>query len=324
VSFPLPPPLDVSGDPRIGVFLCDCGSNIAGVVDVKKVVDQIRALPNVAYVEENKYTCAGSTQDSIREKIKEKKLNRLVVGACSPKTHGVTFQRVCSRAGLNPYLFEMANVRNMDSWVHKKEKILATEKAVDIVNMAVSKARLLTPMDDIEFPVIRTGLVIGGGPAGIAAASSLSRMGIEVHLVEKEGRLGGLLNSIDIVSPELERADRTLQKLQEGLQNSGATVHTSTTVKEITGFVGNFSATLSDGGKIDAGAVIIATGADPYQPTEFRYGEVPEVITSLDLEKSYSKVEGDKYAMISCIGSRNGERGCSRFCCSTMLQQAAG
>jgi heterodisulfide reductase subunit A len=322
IEEPLPPPLDVSGDPRIGVFLCDCGSNIAGVVDVKRVADEIRAMPNVVYVEENKYTCAGSTQDSIKEKIIEKKLNRLVVGACSPKTHGVTFQRVCSRAGLNPYLFEMANVRNMDSWVHKKEKVPATEKAVDIVNMAVSKARLLTPLEDIEFPVIRTGIVIGGGPAGIAAASSLSRMGIEVHLVEKEEKLGGLLNSIDIISPELESAGNTLQKLKEGLQKSGAIVHTSTRVDEITGFVGNFSCKLSDGEKIDAGAIILATGADPYQPTEFKYGEVPEVITSLDLEKNYSKIEGDKYAMISCVGSRNGERGCSRFCCSTMLQQA--
>ncbi len=322
IEEPPPPPLDVSGEPRIGVFLCDCGSNIAGVVNVKEVEEEIRKRPNVVYVEENKYTCAGSTQDSIVEKIKENKLNRVVVGACSPKTHGVTFQRVCSRAGLNPYLFEMANVRNMDSWVHKNEKVPATEKAVDIVNMAVSKARLLTPMDDIEFPVVRAGIVIGGGPAGMAAATSLSNMGIETHLIEKSGEVGGLLNSIDTVSPSTVKGREVLAKLDHDLKKSSATVHTNTTVKEITGFVGNFSVTLSDGEKMEAGAIIMATGADPYQPTEFGYGNDPKVVTSLDLEKNYSKLEGDKYAIMSCIGSRNGEKGCSRFCCSTMLQQA--
>lgn len=323
IEEPTPPPLDVSGDPRIGVFLCDCGSNIAGVVDVKNVAEKMRALPNVVYVEENKYTCAGSAQDAIAEKIKENKLNRVVVGACSPKTHGVTFQRVCSRAGLNPYLFEMANVRNMDSWVHKKEKELATEKAVDMVDMAVSKARLLAPMDDIEFPVVRTGLVIGGGPAGMSAAASLANMGVDVHLIEKSDKLGGLLNSMDFISPSLSNAEETFAKLQDDLIASGATIHTSTSVKEISGFVGNFSATLSDGQKIDAGAIIVATGAEPYQPSEFKYGDDPNVMTSMDLEKkNYSKLEGDKYGIISCVGSRNGEKGCSRFCCSTMLQQA--
>ncbi|MCW6159317.1 MAG: hydrogenase iron-sulfur subunit [Thermoplasmatales archaeon] len=322
IEDPPPPPLDVSGEPRIGVFLCDCGSNIAGTVNVPHVKEEIGKLPNVVYVEENKYTCAGGTQDSIVEKIKEKKLNRVVVGACSPKTHGVTFQRVCSRAGLNPYLFEMANVRNMDSWVHKSEKGLATEKAVDMVDMAVSKSRLLTAMNDIEFPVVRTGLVIGGGPAGIAAATSLSNMGIETHLIEKSDRVGGLLNSINTVSPSPAKGEEILARLERELNKSSAIVHTSTTVKEITGFVGNFSATLSDGMKIDAGAIIIATGAEPYQPTEFGYGNNPAVLTSLDLEKDYSKLEGEKYAIISCVGSRSGEKGCSRFCCSTMLQQA--
>ncbi len=322
IEEPPPPPLDVSGEPRIGVFLCDCGSNIAGTVNVKAVGEELRKRSNVVYVEENKYTCAGSSQDAIVEKIKEKKLNRVVVGACSPKTHGVTFQRVCSRAGLNPYLFEMANVRNMDSWVHKNEKVLATEKAVDIVDMAVSKARLLTPMDEIEFPVVKRGLVVGGGPAGMSAAASLSNMGIEAHLIEKSERVGGLLSSIDTVSPSPVKGKEILEKLETDLKKSGAIVHTSTTVKEITGFVGNFTATLSDGEKIEAGAIIIATGADPYQPKEFNYGSDKRVYTSLDLEKDYSKLEGDKYAIISCVGSRNGEKGCSRFCCSTMLQQA--
>lgn len=322
IEEPLAAPLDVSGEQRVGVFLCDCGSNIAGVVDIKKVAEQIRTTPNVVYVEENKFTCAGSSQDTIIGKIKENKLNRVVVGACSPKTHGPTFQRVCSRAGLNPYLFEMANVRNMDSWVHKNQKEEATKKAVDLVRMAVSRAKLLEPMDEIEIPVIQAGLVIGGGPAGMAAAASLAKLGLETHLIEKEDRLGGMVNSLETIAPFRSPAVETVVELERRLRESGAYIHTSTTVKEISGFVGNFTATLSNGEKIDAGAVIIATGANRYSPTEFGYGNSEKVLTSADLERNYSRLEGEKYAIISCVGSRNGDRGCSRYCCSTMLQQA--
>ncbi len=322
IAEPKAPPLDMSGDPKVGVFLCDCGSNIAGVVDVKRVAEEMKKVPNVVYVEENKFTCSGSSQDAIAAKIKEKGLNRVVVGACSPKTHGVTFQRVCSRAGLNPYLFEMANVRNMDSWVHKKEKDKATEKATDLVKMAVAKVKLLSPMDDIEFPVIKTGVIIGGGPAGMASAAALSNIGLEVHLIEEKGELGGLLNSLDRVAPSNIEAAEIFKKLKKGVEESNVRIHTSTKVKEITGFVGNFSLKLSNNENIEAGAIVIATGADPYSPTEFNYGKDEKILTSNDIEKKYSRLEGERFALISCVGSRTREKGCSRFCCSTMLQQA--
>lgn len=322
VTEPEAEPLDMTGDPKIGVFLCDCGSNIAGVVDVKSVAEQVRELPNVSYVEENKFTCAGNTQDEIISTIKENGLNRVVVSACSPKTHGVTFQRVCSRAGLNPYVFEMANVRNMDSWVHKNEKENATKKAIDLAKMAVAKARFLEPLNEIEVPVEHRALVVGGGVAGMSAATALARMGIATHLIEREDRLGGVLNSLDEVGPTgLKAGNIVLRKIAE-LQESGVKVHLSTQVQNISGFVGNFVATLSDGMSLEIGVVIMATGADPYVPKEFGYGNKENVVSSLEFEDRIGSIRDQKVTIASCVGSRSKEKGCSRYCCSTMLNQA--
>ena len=322
VQEPVPPPLDVSGEPRIGVFLCDCGSNIAGVVDVKSVTERLKTVPNVVYAEENRYSCSGNTQGDIANRIKEKNLNRVVVSACSPKTHGATFQRICSRAGLNQYLFEMANVRNMNSWVHKNEKEKATEKAFEMVKMAIAKARFLTPLKDIEFPVTRRAIVVGGGVAGLSAASSLAGMGIETHLIEKSEELGGMMNRLDDLAPAGVKAREISTKKVEEFNESGAVAHLSTSVSGISGFVGNFQVSLSDGSSIGAGAIVVATGADPYMPHEFGYGENHRVLTSLDLEGKTENIDADKITIVSCVGSRNSERGCSRFCCSTMLNQA--
>ena len=322
VKEPVPPPLDASGEARVGVFLCDCGSNIAGVVDVKSVAEQIKGMPNVAYVEENKYSCSGSTTDSMKEKIIEHKLNRLVVSACSPKTHGPTYQRVCSRAGLNPYLFEMANVRNMDSWVHKNQKEEATAKAVDMTKMAISKSIHLKPLDEIEVPVTRRALVVGGGVAGLSAASALARMGVEVHLIERENTLGGLLNSLGELAPTKIRAADMVRKKIDEFNDSGAVAHLSTTIGAISGFVGNYQVALSDNSSLEVGAVIMATGADPYSPVEFNYGSDDRVITSLELEKQIETIPDEKFSFLSCIGSREDGKGCSRYCCSTMLGQA--
>lgn len=315
-------PLDMSGDPRIGVFLCDCGSNINGVVNVASVAEEVKNFPNVAYVEENRFTCAGSTQDDMIKKIREKNLNRVVVSACSPKTHGITFQRVCSRAGLNPYVFEMANVRNMDSWVHKNEKEKATVKAVDLAKMAVVKARYLEPLNDIEVPVNRRAIVVGGGVAGLSAADALARMGIETHLIEKEKKAGGLLRSLDRLGPTGTRTQKLVNSKIQDAKDSGVIFHLGTQIENISGFIGNFIADLSDGTKMEAGAIVMATGAQPYVPEEFEYGKNSSVITSLDLEKDLKNIKNEKVTIASCVGSRDGDKGCSRFCCSSMLNQA--
>lgn len=315
-------PLDMTGDPKIGVFLCDCGSNIAGVVDVKSVAAQIKDLPNVAYVEENRFTCAGNTQDEMISTIRDNKLNRVVVSACSPKTHGMTFQRVASRAGLNPYIFEMANVRNMDSWVHKNEKENATTKAVDLAKMAVAKARFLEPLNEIEVPVERRAIVVGGGVAGLSAAEALAKMGIETHLIEKQGKLGGILNKLQELGPSGISTKDILKKRIDAAMNSGVNLHISTEIKEVTGFIGNFDVTLSDGSAMRVGAIVMATGAEPYVPQEFDYGNNEHVISSLDLEDKIDDIKDGKVTIASCVGSRKDGKGCSRYCCSTMLDQA--
>ncbi len=187
--------------PRIGVFVCHCGSNIAGVVDVDRVTEYARTLPDVIYANNQMFSCAGNTQQEIEETIRREGITRVVIAACSPKTHESIFRDVLTRAGLNPYLLEMSNIRNMDSWVHKKEKENATIKAMEMVSMAVAKARLLTPLSVSHLEVKQNALVIGGGIAGMTAAAALAQQGFTTHLVEKSTRLGGLLNHLDTIAP---------------------------------------------------------------------------------------------------------------------------
>ncbi|MEM3539967.1 MAG: hydrogenase iron-sulfur subunit [Thermoplasmata archaeon] len=316
------PPLQIGDEPRIGVFLCDCGTNIAGVVNVKEVAEKVKSIPNVVYVEENKYTCAGSTQDNIVKKIREYNLNRVIVAACSLKTHGVTFQRVLSRAGLNPYLLEMPNIRNLDSWVHKNEKENATKKAYEMILMSAYKTKYLKPLSDLEFPVTKSALIIGGGPAGLSSAIALARAGVETHLVEKESSLGGMLKNLDIISPYGVDPKDLLDYLEEEIKNLNVKVHLSTSVKKISGFIGNFNVILSDNNSLNVGALIIATGAEPYLPKEFGYGNNENVVTTLDLEKNINEIKEKNVTIISCVGSRGNGKGCSRYCCSTMMSQA--
>ena len=314
--------IDTTGPPKVGVFLCDCGSNIAGVVNVPEVLEYTRTLEGVAHAERVRFACAANTQESIARTIKEKKLNRLVVAACSPKTHGPTFQRVAARVGLNPYLFEMANVRNHDSWVHKKYPAEATQKSKDLVRMSVEKAKKLKALQTITVPVTQRALVVGGGVAGITAATNLAKQGFETHLVERNAELGGTLLQLTEVAPGGLSARQLVQMKEREMRDAGVHVHAETSVETVSGFVGNFNAHLTDGKTLDVGAIILATGAQPYQATEFGYGEDSRVITSLDLEKRLDELKGERVTIVACVGSRNEKRGCSRFCCQTMLTQA--
>jgi len=310
--------------PRVGVFVCHCGSNIAGVVDVERVTEYAKTLPDVIYAGHQMFSCAGNTQAEIEETIRREGITRVVIAACSPKTHESIFRDVLTRAGLNPYLLEMSNIRNMDSWVHKSQKEDATIKAMEMVAMAVEKARLLTPLTPSHLEVQQSALVIGGGIAGMTAASALAQQGFTTHLVEKEDHLGGLLNQLGTIAPAgIHTADMIAAKVHE-VEMSHVQVHLNTTIETISGLVGDFSARLSNGENLRVGAVVVATGAAPYHPSEFDYGQDPRVITNLELEKYIltGNLTAKRVTFISCVGSRQGNAGCSRYCCSSMIHQA--
>jgi heterodisulfide reductase subunit A len=310
--------------PRVGVFVCHCGSNIAGVIDVERVVDFARGLPDVVSASHQMFSCAGNTQQEIEETIKSEKINRVVVAACSPKTHESIFRGVMLRSGLNPYLLEMANIRNMDSWVHKHDKEAATQKANDMVWMAVEKARRLTPLEISQLPLIQKALVIGGGIGGMTAAVAIADQGFETHLVEKKDHLGGLLNQLDEIAPAKIQAAALLEAKSRQLVQSDVQVHLETEIENIGGVVGNFQASLDNGKSLEVGAVVVATGSVLHQPDEFNYGRDPQVITNLELESMLktSAPEAEKITFIACVGSRQGEFGCSRYCCTSMIAQA--
>ncbi|MBA4180861.1 MAG: methyl-viologen-reducing hydrogenase subunit delta [Anaerolinea sp.] len=312
--------MPTDGQVRTGVFVCHCGSNIAGVVDVPRVVDFARTLPTVVHAQSQMFSCAGNTQAEIGRVIREKGINRVVVAACSPKTHEPTFKRVMLRAGLNPYLLEMVNLRNQDSWVHKHDRLAATEKAVDMVRMGVSKAELLVPLVEGVQPVIQTALVVGGGIAGMVAATNLAEQGYTTHLVDKSAQAGGLLRQLGQLAPSGIEAHSLLSTVASEMLQAGVKVHRGVEVEQIGGHVGEFYARLSDGQEIQAGAVILAMGAKPYRPSEFGYGTDKAVITNLELEGKGDV--GEHVTFVGCVGSRIGGRGCSRYCCESMIHQA--
>ena len=324
-----PPEKDVSGqEPRIGVFICHCGKNIGGVVNVPEVRDYAKALPNVVYAEDNLYTCSTDTQDKIREMIEEHDLNRVVVASCTPRTHEPLFRDTVREAGLNPYLFEMANIRDQCSWVHMHDPEAATRKSKDLVRMAVAKARLIEPLYSATMPVKSGALVIGGGMAGMAAALDLAEQGFEVNLVEREKELGGNLRHVHYVlggdDPRKELADM-IRKVEN---HPNIKAWTAANVEAVNGFVGNFATKISQDGKtaeVEHGVVIVATGARESTPTEYMYGTDKRVVTQLELEAKLANDEFDakRVVMIQCVGSREGDRMyCSRICCSQAVKNA--
>jgi heterodisulfide reductase subunit A len=325
-----PEELKVAGqEPRIGVFVCHCGINIGGVVDVPGVVDYAKTIPGVVYSEHNLYTCSQDTQEGIKEKVKEHNLNRVIVASCTPRTHEPLFQNTIREAGLNPYLFEMTNIRDQCSWVHMHEPEAATEKAKELVRMAVSKAKLIEPLQRKPIEINPSGLIIGGGLSGITAALELRKQGYGVHLVEREPELGGHLKHL-FYTFRNDDIQKYLLELKAQLDaDQEIHIYTSAKIKDITGCIGSFTTTIEQNGgdkKFDHGIVIVATGGTEYKPTEFQFGTDPRIITQLDLEKKIANNElGDakKFVMIQCVGSRNEERPyCSRVCCTEAVKNA--
>jgi heterodisulfide reductase subunit A-like polyferredoxin len=331
-------PLDLSGPPRVGLMVCHCGVNVAGVLDVEELAANAAALPNVVVAETELFACSSTGQSKLPELIKEHKLNRVVVAACTPRTHEPVFRETCARIGFNPYLFEMVNIRDQCSWVHAKDPRQAQEKAHTLIRMGVARARHLEPLLAGEVPMSRSALVVGGGIGGIQAATDLAVQGFPVTLVEKENRLGGRLADphLKLLYPTLRPVAEVLDEKVERLHKSGARVLLNTEVEAITGFVGNFQTTLRGASDevLQVGAIILAFGADLHQPNgEYRYGEIANVITSEELERTLCagedvpKINGEipkSAAFILCVGSRDPEgfTGCSRYCCPTAIKQA--
>jgi len=329
VAKKLPPEIEVSGEePRIGVFVCHCGINIGGTVNVPEVVEYAKTLPSVVHAEHNLYTCSQDTQSAIREKIKEHNLNRVVVASCTPRTHEPLFRETIREAGLNIYLFEMANIRDQCSWVHMHEHEKATEKAKDLVRSIVAKARLLKPLKKPMIDVTPVGLVIGGGLSGMTVSLELAKQGFEVHLVEKEKELGGNLRHIHYMLGSEDPQERLRSIIKEVTENEKIHVHLDAEVADIEGYVGNFKTTLthsSDRKVINHGITIVATGAVEYKPTEYLYRIDPRVLTQRELEErlAMGQFNAKTVVMIQCVGSRNEERpNCSRICCAQAVKNA--
>jgi len=317
-------------DIRIGVFVCQCGRNIGAYVNVPEVTEYARRLPDVVYAEHNLFTCSEAGISSIKNKIAECNLNRVVVASCTPRTHEPLFRSACVEAGLNKYLFEFVNIRDQCSWVHMNQPEEATEKAKSLIRMGVAKARLLEPLEETEIKVTPSALVIGGGIAGMTAALSLANQGFDVHLVEKRPQLGGLLQGVDTLFEGGTEAKELVAPIVDQVKNHRrVTTHLSAKVKDVGGFIGNFNVTVEQGGKDSAiaiGTIIVAVGAEELKPIgQYRYGQMAGVLTQLELEGQMKAgtFDAQNIVIINCVGARVPERPyCSRFCCTTAIKNA--
>jgi heterodisulfide reductase subunit A-like polyferredoxin len=331
-SIEIPEQKDVTGeDPRIGVFVCNCGINIGGIVDVPAVQEYAGALPDVVFTDSNLFTCSQDTQEKIKEKILEHNLNRVVVASCSPKTHEPMFMETLEACGLNRYLFEMANIRNQNSWIHSKSPDLATQKAKDLVRMAVARAGTLSPLNEKVISITKKALVIGGGVAGMNAALNLGKQGFEVVLIEKDSQLGGFSRKLHHT---IEGSDvqAYLEKLVAQVNaHEKVEVLTDAEVAKFGGYKGNFTTDVKVGSQeenrtIKHGVIIVATGAKEYEPNEYLYGEDDRVVTQIELaDRIEDKGASDlgTVVMIQCVGSRNEEmQECSRICCQNAVKNA--
>ena len=328
----LPPERDVEGqEPRVGVFVCNCGINIGGVINVPALTEYVATLPGVTVADQNLFTCSTDTQGKILNFIKEHKLNRVVVASCSPRTHMPMFQETVREAGLNPYLFDMANIRDQDSWVHMHEPEKALEKAKDLIRGVVARVVQLEPLHKQAFPVTKAALVIGGGVAGMEAALSIADMGFQAYLVEKGDKLGGQAWNLVTSARGYDYRGYLEDLITKVEKHSNIEIMFNSAVKDTSGFIGNFSSlvqTPAGERQLDHGATIMATGGYGLKPEEYLYGQNPKVYTSLEFDqliaaKDPKIKEAQTAVFIQCVGSREPERPyCSRLCCTHSVEAA--
>ncbi|HZL63524.1 MAG TPA: FAD-dependent oxidoreductase, partial [Thermoleophilia bacterium] len=324
---------DVTGEePRVGVFVCHCGSNIAGVIDVENVAEYALSLPGVEYATDTMYTCSSDSLTLIRDKIIEHQLNRVVVASCTPRTHEPIFQDTLREAGLNPFLFEMANIRDQASWVHHDEPAKATGKARDLVRMSVARARMLEPLFKIDVPLTHAAVVIGGGIAGMTAANALGEMGHEVHLVERSPKLGGHVLEIGATIKGGDPSDYVAALERRLVDNPNVRIHLEAELADFHGFIGNFSSVVKeqDGKRtpIDHGVVVVATGSREDRPELYGLGQSPKVVSGMDLERMLREddpalAEVKSAGFVLCAGSLDESHPyCSRTCCQQSIKNA--
>ncbi len=328
----IPEPLDVSDkEPRVGVFVCNCGINIAGTVDVKAVEEYAKSLPHVVWSSQDLFTCSQDAQDRMKEVIRKEQLNRIVVASCSPKTHEGIFMDTLEACGLNKYLFEMANIRNQDSWIHSDAPEKATQKAIELVRMATARAATLKPLSEKRISIIPSALVIGGGVAGMNAALGIAEQGFEVVLVEKEAQLGGMANRLHKTIEGASVKTYVNELIQKVEKHPGIQILTQSLVVGFSGFKGNFTTEVLVGPgmyerKVEHGALILATGAEEYSPVEYLYGRDDRVMTQLELADRLEEKGADdleQVVMIQCVGSRNEDNpNCSKICCQNAVKNA--
>ncbi|MCX5810893.1 MAG: hydrogenase iron-sulfur subunit [Proteobacteria bacterium] len=319
-------------DIRVGVFVCNCGSNIGGIVNVPEVVEYTKGLKNVVFADESKWSCSVDALAQLQNSIKEHNINRVVIAACTPRTHEPLFKRTVKAVGLNPYLLEFVSIREQSSWVHMNNPQVAAEKAKDLIKMGVAKAAFLEEGEEIKLPVKTDCLVIGGGVAGMTAAQNLAIQGFNVTVVEREAKLGGLLNRVGEISSddrEIPSQEIIKAKMEQLAKYPNIKVYTNTTIKDVSGYIGNYKVTVQSNGTeetFDASTVIVATGMQEVEPVgQFCYGENPRVVTQLQLEdllKQNTLDNIEHIVMINCVNSMNETRGCCNIGCHVSIKNA--
>jgi heterodisulfide reductase subunit A-like polyferredoxin len=317
-------------EPRLGVFVCHCGMNIGSVVDVEEVVRRVEHEPNVVLATHTMFTCSDTSLSNIKDMIHQHRLNRIVVASCTPRTHEPLFRETLREAGLNPYLFDMTNIRDQCSWVHSTEPESATVKATALVKMSIARARRLQPLEGGTLKVDQTGIVIGGGLSGMTSALALANQGFDVHLIEQADRLGGTLHDIHRTLEQEDIAAFTTDLIDQVRNHPQIKTYLQAVLAGIKGHIGKFHVSFDQDGKIQeatGGAIIVATGAQAAKTTEYLYGRSEKVLTQAELEKKLHEkswpARGQNMVMIQCVGSRNDEHPyCSRICCSMAVKNA--